>query len=60
MTEPDNKKDLRRQKLAEKSFKSDNVSEEQRFVSKSKKQHKRKIQNMRAEELWEDWENEIH
>jgi hypothetical protein len=60
MTEPDNKKDLRRQKLAEKSFKSDNVSEEQRFVSKSKKQHKRKIQDMRAEELWEDWENEIH
>jgi len=60
MTEPDNKKDLRRQKLAAKSFKSDNVSEEQRFVSKSKKQHKRKIQDMRAEELWEDWENEIH
>jgi hypothetical protein len=35
------------------------VSEEQRFVSKSKKQHKRKIQDMKAEEIWEDWENEI-
>ena len=55
----DNSKDLRRQKLADKTYKKQIVSEEQRFVSKSKKQHKRKIQDMKAEELWEDWENEI-
>lgn len=55
----DNSKDLRRQKLADKTYKKPMVSEEQRFVSKSKKQHKRKIQDMKAEELWEDWENEI-
>jgi hypothetical protein len=55
----DNSKDLRRQKLADKTYKKPIVSEEQRFVSKSKKQHKRKIQDMKAEELWEDWENEI-
>jgi hypothetical protein len=55
----DNLKDLRRQKLADKTHKKQIVSEEQMFVSKSKKQHKRKIQDMKAEELWEDWENEI-
>jgi hypothetical protein len=55
----DNSKDLRRQKLADKTYKKPMVSEEQRFVSKSKKQHKRKIQDMKAEEIWEDWENEI-
>lgn len=55
----DNSKDVRRQKLADKTFKKPIVSEEQKFVSKSKKQHKRKIQDMKAEELWEDWENEI-
>ena len=60
MTDPDNKKDLRRQKLAEKNFKNDHLSDEDRFVSKSKKQHKRKIQDIRAEELWEDWEDEVH
>lgn len=60
MTEPEKQKDLRRQKLAEKNYKKDNVSEEQRFISKISKQHKRKMQDMKAEELWEDWENEIH
>ena len=55
----DNSKDLRRQKLVEKTYKKPTVSEEQRFISKSKKQHKRKTQDMKAEELWEDWENEI-
>jgi hypothetical protein len=60
MTDPDNKKDLRRQKIAEKNFKNDHLSDEDRFVSKSKKQHKRKIQDIRAEELWEDWEDEVH
>lgn len=58
MTEPDNQKDQRRQKLSE-VHKKEKISEEQRFLSKSKKQFKRQIADMKAEELWEDWENEI-
>jgi hypothetical protein len=53
------KKDLRRQKL-EKAYKKDRISEEQRHLSKSKKEHKKKMQEMQAEEKWEDWENEIY
>lgn len=59
MTEPDNKKDQRRQKLSE-TPKKEKVSEEQRFLSKSKRQLKKQIENMKVEELWEDWENEIY
>ena len=58
MTEPDNKKDQRRQKISE-AYKKEKVSEEQRFLSKSKKQFKRQLEDIKAEELWEDWENEI-
>lgn len=54
------KKDLRRQKIANNHNKKERVSEEQRFISKSKKQLKKQVEDMRAEELWEDWENEIH
>ena len=53
-------KDSRRQKFIEKNFKKQNVSEEQRFVAKNKKQLKRKMEDMKADELWEDWENEVH
>ena len=61
MTDNDNNyKDLRRQKMVDKNTKKDMVSEEQRFLSKSSKQHKRKVQDMKADELWEDWENEIY
>jgi predicted polyphosphate/ATP-dependent NAD kinase len=54
------KKDVRRQKFLDKNFKKDKVSEEQKFVAKNKKQLKRRMEDMKAEELWEDWENEIH
>lgn len=59
MIEPEDKKDQRRKKLSEPQ-KKEKVSEEQRFLSKSKKQFKKNIENMRADELWEDWENEIY
>lgn len=53
-----NNKDLRRQKFFSKnSPKRDSVSEEQRFISKSKKQLKKKMEDIRGEELWEDWED---
>jgi hypothetical protein len=56
----DNRKDQRKQKFVDKTYRKENVSDEQRFVSKSKKQFKRYQQDLRAEELWEDWENEVH
>jgi hypothetical protein len=59
MTEPDNKKENRRQKLSE-NHKKEKISEEQRFIAKSKKQFKKQIEDMKADELWEDWENEIY
>lgn len=55
-----NKKDIRRQKFEENHGKKHKVSEEQRFVSKNKKQFKKHIEDIRAEELWEDWDNEIY
>lgn len=57
MSEPE-KKDLRRQKFVDKTYKKEKVSEEQRFISKSNKQFKRKIEHMREEELWDDWEQD--
>lgn len=32
------------------------ISEEQRFVSKSKKAFKNKIEDIRCDEIWNDWE----
>lgn len=55
----DQEKDQRRQKFLDKNFKKREISEEQRFLSKNKKQIKKKIEDIREEELWEDWENEI-
>lgn len=57
MSEPE-KKDLRRQKFVDKTYKKPKVSEEERFASRSNKQFKRKIEDIREEELWEDWEQE--
>lgn len=53
-----NRKDQRRQKFVSKNNtpKKDVISEEQRFLSKSKKQIKRRIEDIRGDELWEDWE----
>lgn len=56
----DNRKDQRKQKFVDKTYKKQQISDEQRFVSKSKKQFKKYQQDLRAEELWEDWENEVH
>jgi disulfide oxidoreductase YuzD len=61
MIEPDNNKDNRRlKKIVDKNYKKPIVSEEQKFLSKSKKQLKKRVEDMRADELWEDWENEIY
>lgn len=59
MIDPEKQKENRRQKLNE-NIRKEKVSEEQKFLSKSKKQFKRQVQDLKADELWEDWENEIH
>jgi len=51
------KKDLRRQKLSDKTYKKSQISEEQRHLSKSKKQLKQKLQEMQADEKWNEWED---
>jgi hypothetical protein len=56
MNEPENRKDYRRQSLS-KNTKKEKISEEQRFLSKSKKQKKQEIEEIREEEIWEDWED---
>lgn len=53
------KKDLRRQKqILNRTKSKDQVSEEQKHLSRSKKQLKIKIKEIQADEIWEDWENE--
>lgn len=59
MHDSDNRKDFRRQKFFNKNLpKKEKISEEQRFLSKSKKQKKQQIEDLREEELWEDWEQD--
>lgn len=58
MHDSDNRKDYRRQKLSDKYLnKKEKISDEQKFLSRSKKEKKQKIEDLREEELWEDWEN---
>jgi len=57
MYEPDPRKINRREKMLDKHFKKNKTSQEQRFITKSKKQKKQQIEHLREEELWEDWEN---
>lgn len=57
MNDPDNRKDYRRQKLSKNNLKKEKISEEQRFLSKSKKQKKQELEDLRQEEMWEDWED---
>lgn len=54
------KKDIRRQnQFLNKNKQKPKVSEEQRYLSKSKKQLKNKIKEIQAEEIWEDWEQDF-
>jgi hypothetical protein len=54
------KKDIRRQnQFLNKNKQKPKISEEQRYISKSKKQLKNKIKEIQAEEIWEDWEQDF-
>lgn len=58
MYEPDPRKIYRREKILDKHLKKDKSShQEQRFITKSKKEKKKQIEHIREQEIWEDWEN---
>jgi hypothetical protein len=53
-----NRKDFRRKQLDNKSLdRKDKNEDANNNSSKIKKQLKRQIEDMKADELWEDWEN---
>lgn len=56
MKDPENRKDSRRKNLQNNFRSKQEVSEEQKFLNKTKKQLKKRIEDTRAEEAWEDWE----
>ena len=60
MNDFDNKdrKEAGKKNFSNKQKRFNEISEEQRFVSKTKKQFKSKIEDIRQEELWEDWNDE--
>jgi hypothetical protein len=58
MIDPENRKDFRRKKLEDNNRKKYDLSEEQRFANKNKKQIKRRMEDVRSEEILDDWEEE--
>lgn len=60
MTEPDNKnrKENRKRNFLDKHKNHNDLTEEQKFLSKAKKAFKQKKQHIQEEELWEDWDNQ--
>lgn len=58
MTDSDNRKEFRRNKLKfnNQKFKPE-LSEEQKFLNKSKKKLKKHIEDIRSDEAWEEWED---
>lgn len=58
MKDTDNRKDSRRKSLENSQRSKRDVSEEQKFMNKAKKQLKKKIEDARADEAWEEWESD--
>jgi hypothetical protein len=56
MNDPDNRKSYRRENIEQKHFKKNKTSEEEKLQMKSKKEKKQKVDTLREEELWQDWE----
>lgn len=51
------KKNIRKQQiLFDKNKKHKSLSDEEKFVSKKNKHFKKNKEDLRADELWEDWE----
>jgi hypothetical protein len=62
MTESDfeNRKNNRRQNIQKKNLNRRSNDIDYRDTNKLKKQFKKHKEEIRQEELWEDWEDEIH
>lgn len=56
MSESD--KNFRRKKFHSKNLKKYQVSQEEKFLSKSNKSFKNKKNQIREEEPWEDWDSQ--
>lgn len=53
----DRRKSKKKSNLQHKNQPNYEISEEQKFLSKSKKAFKHRIEDIRGDELWEDWED---
>lgn len=54
----DYRKNKKKNNLQKHKNKHDNdYNDEQRFISKSKKAFKHKIEDMRSDEIWEEWKD---
>ena len=53
----DDRKSSRREKLTSKKKVDQNFDQSNRDIKKIKKDYKSKIEEIKQEELWEEWEN---
>lgn len=51
------RKDFRRKKLKNKFLDKQNDYQEESFLPKARKEIKKRMEDMKADEIWEDWEN---
>jgi hypothetical protein len=56
----EDRKNYRREKLSNKKKTSKDLDQSYKDIKKIKKEYRSKIEEMEQEELWEEWENEIH
>lgn len=57
MKDQENRKENRRKNRDISPHSKYEISDEQKFLNKAKKQFKKKIADVRAEEAWDDWED---
>ena len=51
------RKDFRRKNLKNKFLDKKENTEEESYIPKSRKEIKKRMEDMRADEIWEDWED---
>lgn len=53
----DDRKDYRRKNIKNKSLDRKNHFDDEVYLPKNRKEIKKKMEDMRADEIWDDWEN---
>lgn len=53
----DNRKDYRRKNIKNKSLDKKDYLDEESYTPKARKEIKKRMEDMKADEIWEDWEN---